>query len=712
MPSARPETKGLSIWQYGEVWLLVTETHEQLPDASIIGGVYLGGNFGSGNSPGVAMLSSERLSLFYGDTLRDDTPYDGLIIPEIGPYPLVQDVTFAWFGGTTLSSIASASMGGYLHELGHAFAMMHHDFRNDANFHGNLMGNGFRGLRGSFSPDRYPDDYARLSYGAAHILNTSHYFNEGLVTSPVDEASVSVVSSTPQNGHISFDVTASDSDGLSLITLYEGGLLRGEKQLSGTSFNGRISTPYYEAGAAMNFVIKVSDQQGNRRDITKGLSPEPGHNSGPRPFVKVTPAIGDPADTFRFDASNSSDPDDARSELMVEWDLDFDGVFETSPSQTKTHEATGLYPGNRFVQARVTDPSGAQSLSAPIALHVEGEVVAVIESFTLIDSETDQPIAGFDPIPEAAVIDVTLFPSELNIRANTAGSVESVLFGFDGKQVFRIENVAPYALFGDYQGNYFDGHLRVGAHSLTATPYFEDRAGGTPGTSQSLNFTVVDPDEPIISQFILIDADPDADLFALADSMRLDLSALPPNLNIRAEVEGDVKSVRFTLKPQGHWHTENIPPYALFGDDDGDYLPGYYRLGEQALTAIAYDEAGEASEPLSIAITFTRSANLSSRAPSPRPTLTALPADFSLEPAYPNPFNAVTTIRYAVPEASPVRLIVYDMLGREVRRLVDGVREAGYHEVEFDAGDLPSGSYLYRLETPGSSFTRRVLLLK
>lgn len=91
----------------------------------------------------------------------------------------------------------------------------------------------------------------------------------------------------------------------------------------------------------------------------------------------------------------------------------------------------------------------------------------------------------------------------------------------------------------------------------------------------------------------------------------------------------------------------------------------------------------------------------------------ASPDTYRLEQNYPNPFNPSTTIRFGLPEQSVVRLIIYDMLGREVHRLVDGlVFEDGNHEVTFEAGDLPSGNYLYRLETPEGSFMQMMQLLK
>ena len=88
------------------------------------------------------------------------------------------------------------------------------------------------------------------------------------------------------------------------------------------------------------------------------------------------------------------------------------------------------------------------------------------------------------------------------------------------------------------------------------------------------------------------------------------------------------------------------------------------------------------------------------------------PEAFMLHGNRPNPFNPQTTIRFDVAESAYVKLVVYDMLGRQVRVLVDGTRQAGTHEVTFEAGTLPSGTYLYRLDTPLGSFTGSMLLLK
>ena len=89
-----------------------------------------------------------------------------------------------------------------------------------------------------------------------------------------------------------------------------------------------------------------------------------------------------------------------------------------------------------------------------------------------------------------------------------------------------------------------------------------------------------------------------------------------------------------------------------------------------------------------------------------------VPTRMALAQNYPNPFNPSTTIRYALSAAAEVRLGVFDMLGREVSVLVSDRREAGVHEVTFDASGLPSGVYLYRLTAGEFTQTRRLVLVR
>jgi hypothetical protein len=89
-----------------------------------------------------------------------------------------------------------------------------------------------------------------------------------------------------------------------------------------------------------------------------------------------------------------------------------------------------------------------------------------------------------------------------------------------------------------------------------------------------------------------------------------------------------------------------------------------------------------------------------------------VPRRYALEQNYPNPFNPTTVIRYQVPVVSEVRLVVYDLLGREVSVLVNERKNAGSYEVKFDATGLVSGVYLYRLTAGSFVQTRKLLLLK
>lgn len=87
-------------------------------------------------------------------------------------------------------------------------------------------------------------------------------------------------------------------------------------------------------------------------------------------------------------------------------------------------------------------------------------------------------------------------------------------------------------------------------------------------------------------------------------------------------------------------------------------------------------------------------------------------AKFHLEGNYPNPFNPTTTVVFETAVASHVQLHVYDMLGRRVATLSDGMLPQGQHRVNFDATALSSGTYLLRLTSEGQSMTRKMMLLK
>ncbi len=89
-----------------------------------------------------------------------------------------------------------------------------------------------------------------------------------------------------------------------------------------------------------------------------------------------------------------------------------------------------------------------------------------------------------------------------------------------------------------------------------------------------------------------------------------------------------------------------------------------------------------------------------------------LPLTFSLDQNYPNPFNPSTQIRFTVPESGQVRLDVYNMQGQRIATLVDGVVSAGTYNVTFNAANLASGMYLYRLQSGSATLVNRMTLVK
>ncbi|MFA7419060.1 MAG: T9SS type A sorting domain-containing protein [Melioribacteraceae bacterium] len=136
----------------------------------------------------------------------------------------------------------------------------------------------------------------------------------------------------------------------------------------------------------------------------------------------------------------------------------------------------------------------------------------------------------------------------------------------------------------------------------------------------------------------------------------------------------------------GHGNS-NSPKEYLFVDEPSGGREFSYRLKQ-----IDFDGAYEFSKELKISFTDELS--------------------FNLVQNFPNPFNPETVIKFELPKASYVKLRVYNTLGEEVGNLLNEKKDAGIYSVDFNAKDLPSGVYLYRLETNGYTQTKKMLLVK
>jgi membrane-bound inhibitor of C-type lysozyme len=111
-----------------------------------------------------------------------------------------------------------------------------------------------------------------------------------------------------------------------------------------------------------------------------------------------------------------------------------------------------------------------------------------VTKFTLINANTDLAISQ---LLSGATLTLALLPTRnLNVRADTSGSIKSVRFWLDGKMI-RTENAAPWSLAGDANGNYAAWTPSLGNHTLVATPYTGSGATGTAGASLTVTFKVL-----------------------------------------------------------------------------------------------------------------------------------------------------------------------------------------------------------------------------
>ncbi len=151
----------------------------------------------------------------------------------------------------------------------------------------------------------------------------------------------------------------------------------------------------------------------------------------------------------------------------------------------------------------------------------------------------------------------------------------------------------------------------------------------------------------------------------------------------RKPESGDWSKIAFV---EGHGNS-NSPKYYTFTDREIPKGVIKYRLKQ-----IDIDGTFEYSDVVEITIT--------------------VPQKYSLEANYPNPFNPTTNIRLSLPEAGFVKLEVFDILGKEVKSLISKNMEAGVYNINFNATNLKSGIYVYKLQTDNFVQVRKMMLLK
>ncbi len=286
-----------------------------------------------------------------------------------------------------------------------------------------------------------------------------------------------------------------------------------------------------------------------------------------------------------------------------------------------------------------------------------------ITSYTLINADTDQPIANYNPMPPNATLDLSTLPTtHLNVRANTSPTtVGSVKFGYDANANFQTENTAPYALVSDNNGDYFSWTPTTGAHTINATPYTGPNATGTAGTNLLLNITVTGggptptPSGQSVASYTLINADTDLPIAAydpIPSNATIDLNTLPTrNLNVRANTSpATVGSVKFGYDANADYRLESYLPYAMASDNNGNYLPFTPTVGAHTITGTPYTGAfGGGTAGTVLVLHFTIVDGESTPTPTPVnsqsiTSLTLINADTDQPIAAFNPLNTGATL--------------------------------------------------------------------
>lgn len=218
-----------------------------------------------------------------------------------------------------------------------------------------------------------------------------------------------------------------------------------------------------------------------------------------------------------------------------------------------------------------------------------------------------------------------------------------------------------------------------------------DDSSPSPGQTVIFSVTVTNNDPGAASVDLWVDA-----TGPVSRRLRLGSGTVPGNSSVMRDVPLRIPA----NAPAGSYALDlNVGDFG--SDDICDTVPFTLNVSAPRLSA-----GGEAGEPFEV----VEAVDLSETAPA---AAAEQPAGARLVAASPNPFRLATTITFALPEATDVTLAVFDMLGRQVAVLQDGVVEAGQHTVALDASGLPSGAYVVRLTSAdGASQAQRISLLR
>ena len=169
------------------------------------------------------------------------------------------------------------------------------------------------------------------------------------------------------------------------------------------------------------------------------------------------------------------------------------------------------------------------------------------------------------------------------------------------------------------------------------------------------------------------------------------------------------------LSDQGYLHNANLVYEATVnlkvGQKGGDFPIGYL-VTVNTIDMLKFLNDQDVDQQLSGADTSMNHMVKVIGASAVEAQVSGIPSDFNLSQNYPNPFNPSTSFTYSLKQAGDVQISIYDASGKEIKSLVNGFRAAGNYVVNFDAGNLASGIYYYRILTNNFIKTNKMILLR
>jgi hypothetical protein len=176
----------------------------------------------------------------------------------------------------------------------------------------------------------------------------------------------------------------------------------------------------------------------------------------------------------------------------------------------------------------------------------------------------------------------------------------------------------------------------------------------------------------------------------------------PDRFDVVAPFKGIIDEFRIWNTARTESDIQSTMNQTLNGNEPG--LIGYWKFDEGAGSTTADETSNGNNGTISGAVWVPGATPVEDEG--------SFPESYGLLQNYPNPFNPTTSIRYSVPELTKISLRVYDVLGNEIATLVNEQKERGVYTIKFDASQLVSGIYLYRLQAGSFIETKKMILLR